>query len=143
MGCDIHLVLETYDSDLGWVGIDTFKGHQTGNAKDEWYSPIATDRNYRLFAALAGVRGDGPSPRGIPEDASSTTKLLVKDWGCDAHSHSWLPISEAVAIFNKRRYPKGEVPVDPESYRDSYPSSYWFGVEGNDSIYRLIFWFDN
>jgi hypothetical protein len=142
MGCDIHLVLETYDDDLGWVGIDTFKGHQSNN-KDRWYSPIATDRNYKLFAALAGVRGDGPAPRGIPEDASTTTKLLVKNYGADGHSHSWLPIDEATLAFNERRYPEGETPIDPNGYRDSYPTSYWFGVESSEANYRLIFWFDN
>lgn len=140
MGCDINLVLEERDPDFGWVGINTFAG-TNGN---DYRSPIARERNYRLFAALAGVRGDGPEPRGIPDDASATTRLLVRQWGGDGHSHSWLPLAEATLEFNKRRYSEGEVSVDPESYRDKYPASYWFGVESdNVENYRLVFWFDN
>lgn len=140
MGCDIHLVLEERDPDLGWVGVNTFAG-TNGN---DYHSPIARDRNYRLFAALAGVRGEGPEPRGIPDSASSTTRLLVKQWGGDGHSHSWLPLAEAVPLFNKRWYEEGETAKDPKPYRDGYPSSYWFGVESdNIENYRLVFWFDN
>lgn len=144
MGCDIHLVLEKNDAELGWVGIDTFEGHHGRSEKDDWYCPVARDRNYRLFAALAGVRGEGPAPRGVPCDASSTTRLLVKQWGVDGHSHSWLPIKEAALAFNERRYPQGEKPIDPESYRDRWPASYWLGVEDDElDACRIVFWFDN
>lgn len=139
MGCDIHLVLEFRDEAFGWTGIDTFASSH-GSSHD---SPIARDRNYKLFAALCGVRGEGPEPRGIPNDASTTTRVLVKQWDSDGHSHSWLPLEQAAAEFNTRRY-EGQKPADPESYRDKYPASFWFGVsEDNLENYRLVFWFDN
>lgn len=141
MGCDIHLVMEERDPDFGWVGIETFRGFYDGT---DWRGHPAQSRNYRLFAALAGVRGDGPEPRGIPETASAATRMMLKQWGADAHSASWLPLMDAVREFNARRYEEGEKAVDPKSYRDSFPASFWFGVdEDNLENYRLVFWFDN
>lgn len=141
MGCDIHIVLEKYDDEFGWVGVDTFIGHESSYTKG-YSSPIACERNYARFAALAGVRGDGPAPRGIPNDASSTTKLLIKEWGADAHSHSWLPLVAAAREWNIEHY----AGVKPNEFREKYPAAYWFGV--GDEVnkmdkYRVIFWFDN
>lgn len=143
MGCDIHMVLEEKDDDLGWVGIDAFRGHRDRKGNSSW--PAVTDRNYRRFAALAGVRGDGPEPRGVPEDASALTRLEIRGWGGDGHSHSWLPISDAVKIFSTRFY-EAEQALDPKSYEAASPADFWFGSSGADSEpnkYRLIFWFDN
>lgn len=141
MGCDIHMVLERKSSD-GWVGLHNFQGCRGRDGRSAY--PVATERNYRLFAALAGVRGEGPAPKGLPEDMSLLTKHLSSDWDGDGHSHSWIGLPEAVVEFNQRRYPEGETPVDPGSYRDKYPSSYWFDVESDDvPEHRLVFWFDN
>lgn len=141
MGCDIHLVLERKHPTYGWVGTDSFQIHHAIDGK--YCFPAALERNYRLFAALAGVRGDGPEPRGVPEDASALTRMLVDDWSGDGHSHSWLPLAEAAQEFNKRRWPE-EGQAAMKSFRDSYPASFWFGVE-NETLeeHRLIFWFDN
>lgn len=143
MGCDIHLVLEKHDPELGWVGIDTFTGHESRYTKG-YSSPAARERNYKLFAALANVRGDGPLPKGVPDDASQTTRFLVKDWGSDGHSHSWLPLTEAAAQWNVQRYP-AEAPLDPNSYQAKFPAAYWFGVDDDEELdsYRVVFWFDN
>ncbi len=142
MGCDIHLVLEQYDTDLGWVGVDTFESHEGGHGKG-WCRPIVRERNYKLFAAIAGVRGEGPPPRGIPDDASATTRFLVKQWGEDGHSHSWLPLDDAAREWNAERYP-GEKRLDPNDYRARFPKSFWFGVDEDDAtVFRVVFWFDN
>jgi hypothetical protein len=143
MGCDIHMVLEERDDEFGWVGINAFHGHRDRKGSSSW--PGATDRHYKRFAALAGVRGEGPEPKGIPDDASPLTRLEIKGWGGDGHSHSWLPISEAAKIFSTRFY-ETEMPLDPKSYEADYPAEFWFGASTDTASlenYRLIFWFDN
>src|SRR5262245_45786506 len=141
MGCDIHMVLERRDYEKNrWVGIDSFCGHQSclGDRGYSW--SIARSRNYARFAKLAGVRGDGPEPRGVPDDISETTDFLIRDWDGDGHSHSWLMLSDAVPIFLETAWPDPE----PDSFTAKYPASYFFGVESEKlDDYRLIFWFDN
>ena len=140
MGCDIHLVLER-KTDAGWVGLNSFEMHHDRNA--EYSFPIAGDRNYGRFAALAGVRGDGPQAIGLPDDISALTAELVREWDGDGHSHSWMPLKSAAKIF-----------AETESFgakrgeRD--PIEYYFGVyfDGGRSAtsvedYRIVFWFDN
>lgn len=137
MGCDIHMVLERKVNDK-WIGVDTFKAH--GGFGCEFSFPAAIDRNYARFARLAGVRGPGPMPRGVPQDASDTSKLMIEDLGIDGHSHSWLPIEEAAQIFLETEYFGHDGPSD---YIQRYPASQYFGVSENLKDYRLVFWFDN
>lgn len=141
MGCDIHMVLEVKDAERPghWVGIDAFKGHESRLDKG-WCSPAATSRNYERFSALAGVRGEGQKARGLPADISETAAYLVRDWGVDGHSHSWLPLVEAAEIFLATEWPSRP---EPNSYASKAPCSYYFGAEGELENYRLVFWFDN
>jgi hypothetical protein len=141
MGCDIHVVLEVKTT-IGWVAVDTYQGHHKSwvtEGEYDWSSPITTARNYGRFGALAGVRRDGPDPKGIPDDASGTTKHLVDRWGVDGHSHSWLPSKEAAEIYLQTAGP------DLEDYKREYPENYFFGIERHDKNeeYRVVFWFDN
>jgi hypothetical protein len=60
-----------------------------------------TGRDYRLFAKMAGVRnreGSGikpiSEPRGVPVDATFTTRFCYDKWGVDAHSASYLSSQE-------------------------------------------------
>lgn len=126
MGCDIH----------GWVE------HKTGG---KWIaiSPLndnASLRNYSRFAALAGVRGDGPEPKGVPDDVSETTRYWINNWGDDGHSHSWIPISDAAKVFSETAY------TNPHNASEvqCYSASYFFDLYGEDlQDYRLVYWFDN
>jgi hypothetical protein len=95
MGCDIHLYVERQGSDGAWSPVE---------------DPFDT-RNYRLFAALAGVRngvgfagcdlGDPIEPiadrRGLPDDVSESVKAASDEWDIDGHSHSWLTAGELMA----------------------------------------------
>lgn len=146
MGCDIHLVLEKRHNGK-WVGIDTFQGHRRAKwtlkeGEYDWSSPVARSRNYHRFAALAGVRGDGPQPLGIPPDASDTTLYLIEDYGCDCHSHSWLPMKEAAKVWKQTQN-------NMDDYGSKYPESYFFGIDTSEGSryksddYRIVFWFDN
>lgn len=146
MGCDIHLVLERRHNDK-WVAVNTFKGHHVSamhrkEGQFDWSYPIATSRNYARFAALAGVRGDGPAPRGVPEDASETTKYLVDYWGSDGHSHSWMSLVDAMSVFVATE-PWHDSEGD-DYYGRKYPASFFFEVEDDKlDCYRIVFWFDN
>jgi hypothetical protein len=139
MGCDIHGVVERFWNDK-WVAFNTLSsihgvyGRQPGG----FDIPLARSRNYERFAALAGVRGDGPEARGLPEDASDTSKMLFDLIG--DHTPSWLPIEEAAAIFiGTERYPL-------DSFQKSFPLNTYFGMDERDgppSQFRLVFWFDS
>ena len=126
MGCDIHMIVEKR-TDNGWFGIFT----------PTWKAGKACERSYVAFARLAGVRGAGPEPRGIPEDVSQLSQFWIDDWDTDGHHHSWIALDEAVALFK-------EIKTD-EKFLDDYSL---FGVEtetlgGHPSDYRLIYWIDN
>lgn len=141
MGCDIHLVLERKYG-LKWIAVDTFAGHEAAYGKG-WASPAARSRNYERFAALANVRGDGPQPRGLPDDISETTAMLFEDWESDAHSMSWLPLEEAAKVWLATEHG-----MKPDDFGAKYPQSHFFGVDESDdpskrTKYRVVFWFDN
>jgi hypothetical protein len=145
MGCDIHLTLEKRLGDK-WICIDTFKSHQDSNGHGH-SMPVAKDRNYKRFAALAGVRGAGPEPKGVPADVSDTTRYLINEWRGDGHSHSWLSLDEATRIFLDTQWapPGHELP----SFILEHPDSHFFNVDcshgSGETVgdYRIVFWFDN
>jgi len=129
MGCDIH----------GWV---------EKRAADKWvaFSELKDrGRNYERFANLAGVRGAGPEPKGIPPDASDTVKLRIERDGSDGHSHSFLGIEDAYKIFRS---------TTSEEFYSYYDA---FGIDDDRDLknrckecgsirgseFRLVFWFDN
>lgn len=125
MGCDIHIVVEK-ERNGEWLMHNTVHCSKRG-----------CDRNYDRFARLAGVRGDGPEPRGLPSDVSASTQMLVDEWGDDGHSHSWLPLSEALALFRETER-GGLMSVSEYDYFDCEMR------EPDDAKnYRVIFWFDN
>ncbi len=90
MGCDIHF-------------------HSEVKRKGVWqhHSEANIERNYALFAKMAGVRNYWEDkikpiskPKGIPEDATELTRLDADRYGTDGHSHSWLDAKE-VSILHK------------------------------------------
>lgn len=135
MGCDIHLVLEKKFREQ-WVGVPMERCPCT--------------RNYKRFGLLAGVRDEGPDPRGIPEDASALARMEIEDWGVDGHSHSWCTLQEYVqACLASEHDP--EKMLDPNDERVKNPYYHYFGLyvlklDGySEQIddYRVVFWFDN
>jgi len=136
MGCDIHGSIEKRVNGK-WVMVNRM-------------DLKARSRNYDRFARLAGVRGDGPEPRGVPEDVSDSTLLHIDEWGTDGHSHSWLPLHEAARIFLETEY-TGSL----SDFIKEYPMDHYFDVSQFEQKctccgqpipngeYRLVFWFDN
>jgi hypothetical protein len=95
MGADIHMYAEKRLKSGEWATVQTFApitkravGLEPENAYD-WLFYLVEGRNYALFAKLAGVRGDGPAPLGIPDDASPLFKEYAEGWASDGHSHSY------------------------------------------------------
>lgn len=132
MGCDIHLVLERRRRGV-WIGLDTFQRAWTST---DWHGATRA-RNYRRFAALAGVRGDGPGPRGLPQDLSDLARMEIDDWAGEGHTHSWLPLREAAAVWLATEHL-------PSDYASNHPEWFFFRAESEDiEEYRVVFWFDN
>ena len=82
MGCDIH-----FHSEVKRHGV--WHHHSEHNV----------ERNYALFAKMAGVRNYGEiipisAPKGLPADVTELTKLHSEKYGIDGHSHSWLSAKE-------------------------------------------------
>lgn len=141
MGCDIHLIVERQVGDK-WIAVRLLDGYHN-HIDGKWSSPAARSRSYERFAALAGVRGDGPVAKGLPDDLSETARFLIDDYGSDGHSHSWLPVEEAVDIFLKTQW-KPETNLS--EFNRKYPAYFYFGLEESDlnkARHRLVFWFDN
>jgi hypothetical protein len=69
-------------------------------------TPFVEDRNYALFAVLAGVcadvRAEPPiapiaAPRGLPSDVSAAVGRERDAWGDDGFAEGWLLLSELLA----------------------------------------------
>jgi hypothetical protein len=152
MGADIHMVLERKNLDTGnWVGLHAFsyvqhpvttKQKRINDGEDYPFDFTGWDvrhRNYSLFAALAGVRGDGPEPRGIPEDVSELAQMEINHWGSDGHSHTWYSIREALPLFVAHMMPEEIL-----GSRRPYLANDLFNVDADEvDEHRLIIWFDN
>lgn len=141
MGCDIHAVIE-YRPASGVISTLTGTWH--------------IYRDYRLFAALAGVRGDPGKPplfqpRGLPPEHSDYvsdlyfTKELVdghrrarpdSSW----HSASWLTVVEIRAALSHAGLSLEE--CEPE-FRAVVATMDELDRCCGAGASRLVFWFDN
>lgn len=154
MGCDIHVYAE--------------KKGQSGEFEPVDDLSVFEDRNYGAFGFLANVRNYSAiapisSLRGVPADASDETKEAYRDWDCDAHSASWLSVSELVdfdyeAKCEDRRCtiqigPKcwdGGGTCEPgagktQTYRQFLGDGFMDDVQAlkDSGADRIVFWFDN
>ena len=171
MGADIHFTIEHRDphDNLGWVGVfwsdaphsppsynrSAYGNHAITSAEelrrrmDDGVHPFGRlgRRDYKFFAQLAGVRGDGPAPNGVPSDASALTRRCVRRWGGDGHSHVHMTLRE----FVKRKI------ITDVTIADAAKSKLQGGdpiaeflrncIDGDDITLddntRVIAWFDN
>ena len=172
MGADIHFTIEHRDpSDgLGWVGVfysgasyspDMYNKSYLHDTKiaagsEEYYHrlnygvhPIGRlgRRDYDFFARLAGVRGDGPEPNGVPSDASALTQRCVMRWEGDGHSHVHMTLRE----FVKRKIITDVTIADAakSKLQGGDPIAEYLGdcIDDDgitlDDNTRVIAWFDN
>lgn len=172
MGADIHFVIEHNDPEdgLGWVGVfwsdaphspsgynhtayvnnADISAEEQRRRRDVGVHPFGRlgRRDYDFFARLAGVRGDGPEPNGVPPDASVLSQRCVLRWEGDGHSHGHMTLRE----FVKRKI------ISADSLAEAAKSK----LQGGDPIAeylgdcvddvnditldentRVVFWFDN
>jgi hypothetical protein len=171
LGCDIHPVLEKRwtnpeTGETKWVGQHAYpyvtipaiwkdgKVIQT----NYWHSPRPQQRHYGLFAKLAGVRGDGPEPRGYPDDVSDLTLMELGSVGgnADLHSHSWASAREWVQACLAIEDDPAKLFLAPDSddprVKDPYKhyleldideTDYGDGPQDSPDNYRIVFAFDN
>ncbi len=117
MGADIHLFIEFKQGDSPW---ETDKNHRM-LLEDPEYSYLqdadAAHRDYNVFAALAGVRGDGPDPVGLPNDVSEKIQKESDRWDSDGHSHSY-DFLEEFELKIRSVYPDAPKNVIPCAFVD-------------------------
>lgn len=113
MGTDIHTCVEVRREDGEWKAylrpmVEGGFVWPEGSEDQPRLVWLDVDRDYTLFAFLAGVRngygfagvdtGDPirpiADPRGLPEDVSFEVASEHASWGLDAHSASWLTVKE-------------------------------------------------
>lgn len=169
MGADIHMYVERRMPSGDWICVRDLNEtlHSKGlNVLVRSSSPIKdgfsafwnlVGRNYSLFAALAGVRGEGPQPRGLPQDVSEYVELERDGWGFDAHSVSWYSASDFVRIYEgvyaevDDDTPLSEYVITRMEDGDEIAVARFLsdkagvGLGNDDSVdnYRFVFWFDN
>ena len=160
MGCDIHMVLEQKFEGT-WVGLHGYP-YELGNTRragqdmielETW--AIVTDRNYSLFGAIAGVRGEsdrGNEPKGMPDDASPLARMMSGHWGEDGHSHSYLGLNEFVDCYAStteeiRRSAASRLAGEAGKRTQSELTAICCGGFDNGDTprheVRIVFWFDN
>lgn len=171
MGADIHFTIEHRDphDGLGWVGVfwsDALHSPPSYNhtaydnnanisveeqrrRMDAGVHPFGRlgRRDYGFFARLAGVRGDGPEPNGVPSDASALTQRCVMRWEGDGHSHVHMTLRE----FVKRKIITDVTIADAAKSKlqggdpiAEFLAGYYDGNDITlDDNTRVIAWFDN
>ena len=172
MGTDIHFVIEHNDpkDGLGWVGVfwsdaphsppiynhsaydnnANISAEEQRRRMDDGVHPFGRlgRRDYDFFARLAGVRGDGPEPNGVPSDASAMTQRCVMRWEGDGYSHVHMTLREFVkrkiisddslAEAAKIKLQGGDPIV--EYLRGAVGKYYGLTLDDNT---RVVYWFDN
>ena len=169
MGADIHMYIEKRMPSGNWVCVRNlnepirseglhlmYQDRSSSNGGFDAFWRLRS-RNYELFAALAGVRGDGPEPKDLPQDVSEYVMTEYAGWGMDAHSASWYSADEFVQIYDRIG-----VQVDEEKPLSPYvavriedgaeaavakflhdKASVHVDEEDSVDLYRFVFWFDN
>jgi hypothetical protein len=155
MGCDIHgPFVEQYHGGIVWGCLG-------------WFYLF---RNYQLFAAMAGVRGEGPTPKGLPDGVSwqvkdaytlRVTDGLNQDEGscCQGDAIRWIK-EGASTLWPERRalVQLGDLITHPDWHSASWLSTAEVEAIGGplagcaarmraaetyEHPCRIVFWFDN
>jgi hypothetical protein len=128
MGCDIHMVLQKRQPDNTWKTVE---------------KSLYSDRNYRLFEALAGVRGSDSvwTPRGLPKDLAhiGTEDPMIDDVWLGSHSFGFLHLD---TYFGTKMTTRQGLALSPltESLVDHLDYS---NYDGDLNDLRIVFGFDS
>lgn len=148
MGCDIHIALERLiDNGTSWEAQCQWdEGDDYLRQAD---SPLRIDRSYDLFAVLANVRNyclaePISQPRGLPDDVSTMVRRWSEYDDDELHSHSWLSLAELRAYdWSQRPDGRGKKTTLRERCKDFLDSVEEACKEGDESEWRVVFFFDN
>jgi len=153
MGCDIHFVVETKYNGR-WVGIFQTGGMYAWKGDYGFRNKVSpfwqfSDRDYRFFGRLAGVRSPGPDALGAPNDCSDLAQMDIAQWDGDGHSHSYCSLrqfvvakygqEELIASAMRNKIQGGDDPVTEKLWLKQ-PDDEERSVVDNS---RVVFWFDN
>lgn len=138
MGADIHFIVEQrIKSQRGkdrWIGV-TSSGY---NSKTK-----GSSRFYEFFSALAGVRGPGPKPKGHPKNLSDLSKIVLKQWDGDSHSHTYYTAEDFCKLYLESVTKYWPEFVAKHPWLDSYNILGVYSDKPPLSDYRVIIFFDN
>lgn len=127
-----NILSENALGSVKWITADKWKKDD----ENRWRSQELYDgRDYRLFNALAGVRGNGgvSNPKGVPIDASEAYRYMVKSWDGDGHSHSYFTLSELLKVDWKK--------YDVEYFTETIEKMK--KIDPDPEKVRCVFFFDN
>ena len=131
MGADIHTMLEK-EINGEWVLVHVPHWNEAGER-----------RNYDRFAKLAGVRGDGPSPKGAPSDISKGAQYRLGKYGSDAHSVSY---DTLIRFLDVCKETERDSTWDYSSSKISAFCEHYLGIGFNNDEcvddFRVVYWFD-
>jgi hypothetical protein len=150
--CDLHCYAEKR-IDAGWQPLPA---SFFGNRDYAVFGFLANVRNYAMATPVA-------APRGLPDDASSTVRKLYYNLGDDAHTASWLSVTELLEFDYDQavedRTESGSATSTPwrglrtcapgegrvTTYRRLLGAAYFEELERlhQDGADRIVFWFDN
>lgn len=151
MGCDIHMFPEYRVDGGAWQAHPDIKIEIREIGTINEYAFISFDegigRDYGLFADLAGVRGSGPDPKGIPDGISPIVKKVIDQWIGDGHSHSYMPLDELKQLMKLHGYDvkSNKMFISCQELSKELSQIDEILLDGNKSIveYRVVFFFDN
>lgn len=145
MGCDIHFVIEKKRRDKKWEGVHN--GDHAPCIGSCWVSMRGlNERNYKFFASLAGVRGEGPDPKGLPDGVSDMAKSEYNDWSLYVHSVSWDTWKDFIDKHHRAQSDENLIEdakrLVTEQELSAEENSKRYGCY-DPSEYRVVYWFDN
>ena len=109
MGCDIHMYTERRINGI-WTSTEPIITVNPEDKEKDRFRDVPSQfrtyqdgRNYILFSVLAGVRSHYTieqkfEVKGFPKDASPNIRQLYEKWGSDAHSASYLTLTDLKSI---------------------------------------------
>lgn len=162
MGCDIHLYVERKLKNGDWAMVQNMDVPINDESLRPW-GPNGepqggcwrlSGRNYNLFANLAGVRGFGPDPKGLPGDLSPFVAEEYERWLGDAHSASWsTPLEFMEAYIDAIRthtdhdaldkYVQTRIKEGVEMALQQFMFDMCSLDTDQGEEYRFVYWFDN
>ena len=151
MGADIHMFPEYRVDGGAWQSHPDIDIEIEDEGVPTEYTYISYDegigRDYGLFADLAGVRGNGPNPKGVPKSVTPIVERAINQWDGDGHSHSFMSLGELKKLMIKHGYDikSNKMFTSCQAISKELSQIDKILLNGPKSIveHRVVFFFDN